>query len=129
MKGFNFTLSDYLLFETKRKHLQQLDKLTITPEPREKDLHGEIKAHCKQMGWIALTGSMAHRAMRTLGEYDFTIQADGGRVFFVEAKTAKGKLSPEQTALHHWARKLGHTVHVVRSMKEFRAIVDTEITI
>ncbi len=86
---------------------------------REAELHGEIFDECRRRGWIALHGSMAERTCRTLGEPDFVILADGGRVLFVECKSRNGKLSPAQAALKFHAEKLGHTVHVVRSMQEF----------
>jgi len=86
---------------------------------REAELHEKIFDECRRRGWIALHGSMAERTCRTLGEPDFVILADGGRVLFVECKSRSGKLSPAQTALKHHAEKLGHTVHVVRSMEEF----------
>ena len=86
---------------------------------REAELHEEIFDECRARGWIALHGSMAERTCRTLGEPDFTILADGGRVLFVECKTRTGKLSPAQAALKVHAEKLGHTVHVVRSRDEF----------
>ena len=87
--------------------------------PRESELHEEIFAECRRRGWIALHGSMAERTCRTLGEPDFVILADGGRVLFVECKTKTGKLSPAQAALKFHAEKLGHTVHVVRSLEQF----------
>jgi len=86
---------------------------------KEADLHEEIFAECRRRGWIALHGSMAERTCRTLGEPDFVILADGGRVLFVECKSRSGKLSPAQAALKFHAEKLGHTVHVVRSLEEF----------
>lgn len=86
---------------------------------REASLHEEIFDECRRRGWIALHGSMAERTCRTLGEPDFVILADGGRVLFVECKSRIGKLSPAQVALKHHAEKLGHTVHVVRSMEDF----------
>ena len=89
----------------------------------ERDLHEEIFDACRRRGWIALHGSMAERSHRTLGEPDFTILADGGRVLFVECKTRNGKLSPAQAALKFHAEKLGHTVHVVRSLEEFMEVV------
>ena len=85
----------------------------------EASLHEEIFDECRQRGWIALHGSMAERSHRTLGEPDFTILAGGGRVLFVECKTRSGKLSPAQAALKFHAEKLGHTIHVVRSLDEF----------
>ena len=89
---------------------------------REASLHEEIFDECRRRGWIALHGSMAERTCRTLGEPDFTILANGGRVLFVECKTRTGKLSPAQAALKFHAEKLGHTVHIVRSLDEFLRI-------
>ena len=91
---------------------------------REASLHEEIFAECRRRGWIALHGSMAERTCRTLGEPDFVILADGGRVLFVECKSRMGKLSPAQFALKHHAEKLGHTVHVVRSLEDFFGVVN-----
>lgn len=92
----------------------------------ESELHQDIMDYCKQRGWIALHGSMAHRAMRTPGEFDFVLLASEGRVFFIEAKSKTGKLSPEQNGLHMMAEMLGHKdkVRVVRSMLEFRDFVE-----
>jgi hypothetical protein len=90
---------------------------------REAELHEEIFSECRRRGWIALHGSMAERTCRTLGEPDFVILADGGRVLFVECKSRSGKLSPAQAALKFHAEKLGHAVHVVRSMEEFLQVV------
>ena len=95
------------------------DANSQSPIARERDLHEEIFDECQRRGWIALHGSMAERTCRTLGEPDFTILADGGRVLFVECKTRSGKLSPAQAALKFHAEKLGHTIHVVRSLENF----------
>ena len=86
---------------------------------REGSLHEEIFDECRRRGWIALHGSMAERTCRTLGEPDFVILAEGGRVLLVECKSRSGKLSPAQAALKHQAERLGHTVQVVRSLVEF----------
>jgi len=91
---------------------------------REASLHEEIFDECRRRGWIALHGSMAERTCRTLGEPDFVILADGGRVLFVECKSRAGKLSPSQAALKFHTEKLGHAVHVVRSMEEFFSVVN-----
>lgn len=87
--------------------------------PRESDLHEAIFDECRRRRWIILHGSMAERTHRTLGEPDFVILADGGRVLFVECKSRSGKLSQAQAALKFHAEKLGHAVHVVRSMEDF----------
>jgi len=85
----------------------------------EADLHAQIFDECRRRGWIALHGSMAERTSRTLGEPDFVLLCDNGRVLFVECKTAKGKLSIVQQAMIAHAAKLGTTIYVIRSMEEF----------
>lgn len=93
---------------------------------KESELHGEIIAECKRRGWIAFHGSMAHQTFRTLGEPDFVILADNGRVFMVECKTRTGKLSTDQLAIKAWAERLGHQIHVVRSLADFIEIIEIE---
>ena len=86
---------------------------------REAELHEAIFAECRRRRWIALHGSMAERTCRTLGEPDFVILADAGRVLLVECKSRTGKLSPAQVAMKFHAEGLGHTIQVVRSLEEF----------
>jgi len=90
----------------------------------ESDLHNDIISYCKSKGWIYLHGSMAAATHRTLGEPDFEILADHGRVFFVECKSKDGKLSTDQLGFAMHAQKLGHEVHLVRSMEDFRKVVE-----
>lgn len=111
-------VADYLMM------LQRVSKHPVHPcigQPveDESELHQAILDECKRRGWIALHGSMAHRTRRQIGEFDFTVICDGGKVLLVEAKSKSGKLRPEQAALHAWAQKLGHKVWVVRNMAEF----------
>jgi hypothetical protein len=106
---------------------RQVDKLGW-PAPSDKDapeckLHDRILQECCARQWIGLHSRMDRRTGRTLGEFDFVILADGGRVFFIECKSAKGKLSTQQQALHAWAEKLGHKVHTVRTFVEFLEVV------
>ena len=94
-----------------------------SPDAPESELHYAIISNCKANGWIYFHGSMAHKAIRTVGEPDFTLLLPAGRVLFIECKTRTGKLSPEQLGLSLWAEKLGHKIHVVRSMEEFKALL------
>ena len=89
----------------------------------ESRLHRQIMDECARRGWQFFHGSMAHRSMMTRGMPDFVIQADGGSTFYVECKSRTGKLSPEQAGVIAWAARLGHVVHVVRSLGEFLEIV------
>jgi hypothetical protein len=90
---------------------------------RERDLHAAILDDCARRGWLAFHGSTAHRTYRTVGEPDFVILRDDGRTLLIECKSRVGKLTSEQLATQAWAAKLGHTVHVVRSMGEFLEVV------
>ena len=93
---------------------------------KEVDLHNSIISYCKSHGYVYFHGSMAHKAMRVPGEPDFILLLPAGRVLLVEAKTRTGKLSPRQLGLKLWAEKLGHTIHVVRSMDEFMILVTSQ---
>ena len=129
------------------KHFgQAVEKLSPKlAEAREKDLHAAIIQECKNRGWICFHGSMAHSTFRTAGEPDFVILAPPEvveitnpvisvrayhqmeRTFLIECKTAHGKLSPAQLAIHAWAEKLGHKIHVVRSMQDFLDVIDGKV--
>lgn len=89
----------------------------------EADLHEAIMSSCRSRGWLVFHGSMAHRTHRSLGEPDLFVIADHGRFFMVECKSKTGKLTIEQQGVVLWAAKLGHTVHVIRSLAEFEKIV------
>lgn len=111
------TLTQFMLHEARMS--RKRTNATESSHGSERDLHSKIFAECRLRGWIALHGAMSERTHRTMGEWDFTILADQGRVFFVECKTATGKLRSEQAGLIAWAKKLGHDVRVVRSINEF----------
>jgi len=86
---------------------------------REAEIHQAILDECRRRGWLVFHGSMATATARTRGEPDFVICREGGVTLMVEVKTRIGKLSTDQQAVAAWARKLGHTVFVVRSFEEF----------
>ncbi len=89
----------------------------------ESELQKEIITYCTKEGWVVFYSSMVHRTTRRAGEPDLEIYADGSRHWIVECKTRTGKLSPEQLGIKMWLEKLGHTVHVVRSMAEFMELI------
>ena len=94
------------------------------PVDVESDLHESIRKELAARGWIGFHGSMAHRSRRTVGEPDWIILGDTEQFWMIECKTKTGKLSPAQEGLRAWARKLGHEVHVVRSMAEFLLVIE-----
>jgi hypothetical protein len=111
------TTAEYMAYEARqRKGNQSPDDGAYEQESR---LQADIKAECLRRGWLVLCGSMARKTHRTVGEPDLTILCDAGRILFIECKDKDGKVSQEQGALHAWAEKLGHEVHVVRSLERF----------
>jgi len=89
----------------------------------ESDLHEAMMEFCRSKGWLFFHGSMAHRTRRRIGEPDFIIVGDGGRVWFVEVKRPGQKLTTEQAATLAWLVKLGAKAAVVTSLDEFREVV------
>lgn len=89
----------------------------------EAELHEAIRKVCLSRGWIPLHSRMDAATGRMKGEPDFIILAEFPTAYLVECKTKTGKLSPDQVAFAHWAQRLGWTVHVVRSMKEFEEVI------
>ena len=59
----------------------------------------------------------------TRGTPDFVLLLPGARVLLIEAKRPNQKPSPAQLAWHLEAAKLGHEVHIVHSMEEFKLVL------
>lgn len=53
-----------------------------------------------------------------VGTPDLLVMLPCGRSLWLELKAPSGTLSPAQAAWHERARKLGHTVHVVRDTRD-----------
>ena len=90
---------------------------------RESVLHRQVAQELYRAGIDFSASRMDKRTGRHLGEQDFTIYLDGGKMLLVELKTPWGKLSEDQV---RWAERLakrGHTVHVVRSLVEFKELL------
>ncbi len=90
---------------------------------REQEIHRQILQYVAWRKWIALHGAMHKPTHRTIGEPDFVILADSGKVWFIEVKRPGGKLTNEQKQFREKAARLGHTVHVVYSFDEFHKLV------
>lgn len=91
----------------------------------EREVQEEIKQECARRGWICNGSRMDLPTTTIPGSPDFWILRDGGRLLLIECKRPSGgKLSREQLGYHAWARKLGHEVHVVRSLTEFLEVIN-----
>lgn len=85
----------------------------------ESKLHAAILKECNRRGWIPIHARMDRPTTLANGTPDFLILADGGAVIIVEAKSKTGKLSTDQLGFMAMAKKLDHTIHVVRSLEQF----------
>ena len=73
-----------------------------------------------------MAATQAKATGMTPGEPDLRIYFATGRVAFIENKTLKGRLSPEQRDRHTALAALGHTVVVVRAGTEADAADQAE---
>lgn len=92
---------------------------------RESKLHREIIAWCDDQ-WPRvkfIRGRMDKRSTIAKGAHDFTIFLPGGKTVCVECKKKDTKPDENQAVWACELRHLGHTVHVVRSMAEFHAVL------
>jgi len=95
------------------------------PAGGETKLQREIKDFCNAQHpqWKFINPRSDVESTIAEGAQDFTIFLPGGRVVCIECKTKTGKLSIDQLAWRHQMEALGHTVHLVRSMNDFRTIL------
>lgn len=115
-------------FEQMQIRLHGKNRPAPTPPPSdpvtdESVLHNEIIQYCEENGWAYLHGAMSTRTSRTLGEPDFQIYCPNGS-FLIECKSKTGKPSPAQLAFAALARRNGHTVYLVRSLEQFKIVVN-----
>lgn len=92
-------------------------------EGREVHLHNTIIRFCRSMRWPYVHSSMAKATHATLGTPDFIILQPGGKTLLVECKTMGGRLSKDQETFRSLAATVGHTVHIVRSEREFAELI------
>ena len=59
------------------------------------------------------------------GVADVGVLLPGGRIAWLEAKTATGKQSPAQRRFARWCKQLGHEYHLVRTVEHALEIAAT----
>lgn len=69
------------------------------------------------------SGSVRFKRRITRGWPDLTLVLKGGKACFIEVKSRKGRVRPEQEACHEAIREAGGIVAVVRSLDEVIAIL------
>lgn len=92
-------------------------------EALEETLAQKIIEECDRRGWLWFRSRTDQHTGRRLGEFDFIIYADRGRVFSIECKAKGKKQTTEQLGIQAWARKLGHQADCVWTEEEFLEII------
>lgn len=103
----------------------QYSPVTSDAVTDEGALHEAILAECRRRLWPAVHSRMDMATSTALGTPDFCIAADGGLTFWVECKTKRGKLTPEQMGWRMLLEKRGHKYGVARSFTDFLNMVET----
>lgn len=116
---------EYMNWLAKQHKPGTMKPSAFAPVKSESELHRQIIEFCdtREPRWKFIRCRMDMASTIERGAHDFTIYASRGRVFNIECKTAKGKLSNEQRG---WAMELdrnGHVVYVVRSLDEFLDVI------
>lgn len=117
---------------TQGDYLQMLsrlegNKVRELPNPEAAEVEGDLQeaciSACRARGWFVVFSRMDLPTTLPLGTPDLIVAADNSRVFWVECKSASGKMRPAQLGVKLMLEKLGHTVHVVSSLEAFLKIV------
>lgn len=113
-----------MLARTARSSIRQSPE-SAAPVEAELPLHNDIVKWCNDQWprWNYRHTNPARKSTDTLGCEDFTVFAPGGRTFHIECKTRTGKRTEGQQIWDLELQRLGHTVHIVRSMDEFLEVV------
>jgi len=119
-----FSYSDVLNHQAKQAKSKPSPSGAAERETGKGGLHEQIMDYCNAQWprWKFIHSRTDRKSTVAVGSHDFTIFLPGGRVECVEAKAKGGKLSNEQLA---WAKELsllGHGVHVVFNLEEFKEI-------
>lgn len=99
------------------------EEIAVKIEARaEKELQREIAQYLRLQGIQFINPPMNKRSMLPEGWPDFSL-AYKGKPIALECKTATGKLSREQAAMHLLLMADGWTVKTVRSLDEVRNLL------
>jgi hypothetical protein len=91
----------------------------------ESSIERSVCAYAKKKGILPMKFTSPQRA----GVPDRLFLAPVGRVFFIEFKTEKGKLSPLQINEQRVFKRYGHTIHVVSSVAQGKKLIDELLSI
>lgn len=89
---------------------------------REIDLQAKIERYCRDRGFYFFHDRS--RKDNARGMPDLVIALRAGRVLWLELKSARGRLRPEQKQVRLMLLQLGQEWHEIRSYKQFLEVVN-----
>ena len=122
-----FSHSDWIAHEAKMtKAFKKSNPEAASRETGKGGLHEQIMDYCNAQWprWRYIHSRTDQKSTVAVGAPDFVLFLPGGRTVLIECKAKGGKFSNEQLA---WAKELsvlGHGVHVVFSLEEFKRVVE-----
>jgi hypothetical protein len=91
----------------------------------ERVLHDRILKECRQRGYYVVHSRTDRKTTTDLGVPDVILAVPNGQTVWVEIKSRKAKLRPEQSyALAH-LKKLNHRAYVIHSFTAFLELLKT----
>jgi VRR-NUC domain len=91
----------------------------------ERVLHDRVIKECRQRGYYVVHSRTDRRTTTDLGTPDVILAAPDGLTVWIELKSSKAKLRPEQSyALAH-LKKLNHRAVVIHSFTAFLELLKT----
>lgn len=91
---------------------------------RERDLHDDIEAHCREQGYLYRHDRMDMPTTGQVGWPDWSIFLPNTKVIFLECKSRKGKATTAQLACLAHAKKFGFRAEIVDNFADAKKIMD-----
>lgn len=89
---------------------------------KESDLQAKIEHWCRERGFFFFHDRS--RGDNARGMPDLVIALRNGRVLWLELKSARGRLRPEQKRVRLMLLQLGQEWHEIRSFRQFVEVVN-----
>ena len=118
------TIQEYAAYVFKRTSRHIPPETPPDYSDNEGGLHDMIEAELKRRGWYYIHSRMDRKTTTAKGVPDFVIAGPDFQTYWIEAKGAKTKITPEQQGAVDWLVKLGHKAAFVRSFSEFLSAID-----
>ena len=117
---------DYLDYLARREAELADDHPDTPDDGPESRLQGRIEEHCRKMGWYFFHDRS--RAVNERGFPDLVIALPDSVTLWLELKSAKGRMTPEQKRVMLILKALGHHHYKVKAYSRYLRIINEHTT-